>query len=378
MSYLISLVVFLLIFSVLILVHEFGHFYAARKAGVKVEEFGMGLPPRAKGLWKDKMGTLYSLNWIPFGGFVRMYGEDSEDEKMRAKEGSFASKSIPARTIIILAGVIMNFLLGYVILVLLFSVGTKPFIVTPEDFQYYREQGIVVAQEQVLVSGFSDDSQADEAGLMKGDVVLRAGGAAVSMNDDLVKAAEAVTGQSLLLEIQRGEEQVSVDVPVNAEGRMGLVISDAPVIQEIKEVQFSFPQALVQAGYETARLSVLTMKMFVEVLFDLFTKAEISEQVSGPVGIAQLTHMTTQTGTIFDLLKLVALLSISLGAINVLPIPALDGGRFLSIIFEVVTGRRPDASLESKIHAFGFLLILVLILAVTYNDIMKWIASLTN
>ncbi|MGE3279278.1 MAG: RIP metalloprotease [Candidatus Altimarinota bacterium] len=371
MGYLISIVVFLIIFSVLILVHEFGHFYAARRAGVKVEEFGMGLPPRAKGLWKDKMGTLYSLNWIPFGGFVRMYGEDSEDEKMRNKEGSFASKSIAARTLIILAGVVMNFLLGYVILVLLFTVGTKPFIVTQDDFQYYREQGIIDAKEQVVVTDFADESQADEAGIVAGDVIVKVGGNDILRNDDLVAAAQKSAGREVPVTVMRGEDTLSFDVPVSEEGRFGLVISEAPDVKEIKDIQYPFPKALVQAGYETGRLSVLTMKMFVEVLFDLFTKAEISEQVSGPVGIAQLTHQTTQNGGVLDVLKLIALLSISLGAINVLPIPALDGGRFLSIFFEVVTRRRPDAALEAKIHAFGFLLILILILAVTYNDILK-------
>jgi len=375
MEYIISILVFLVIFSVLILVHEFGHFYAARRAGVKVEEFGMGLPPRAKGLWKDKMGTLYSLNWIPFGGFVRMYGEDSEDEKMRNKEGSFASKSIGARTIIILAGVLMNFLLGYVILVLLFTVGTKPFIVTQEDFQYYREQGIIDAVEQVVVMDFAQESQADEAGLQSGDIIVEAGGSTIMTNADLVSVAEGAAGEQLPVLVRRGEETLSFEVPVNDEGRLGVVISEAPDVKEIKDLQYSFPNALVQAGYETGRLSILTMKMFIQVLFDLFTKAEISEQVSGPVGIAQLTHQTTQNGDGFDILKLIALLSISLGAINVLPIPALDGGRFLSILFEVVTRRRPDASLEAKIHAFGFILILILILAVTYNDIVKLLGT---
>jgi len=274
---------------------------------------------------------------------------------------------------IILAGVLMNFLLGYVILVLLFTVGTKPFVVTPEDFQYYRDQGIIEAQDQVTVMEFSDESLADEAGLKTGDVIVQAGGNDISKIDQLLAATGSVPGQDISLNVRRGEENMTFDVPVNDEGKMGVVISDAPKILEVKELQYSFPQALVQAGYETGRLSVLTMKMFVQVLVDLFTKAEISEQVSGPVGIAQLTHQTTQNGGGLDLLKLIALLSISLGAINVLPIPALDGGRFLSIIFEVLTGKRPNASLEAKIHAFGFLLILVLILAVTYNDILKLI-----
>lgn len=371
MSYLLSILVFLIIFSILILIHEFGHFYAARRAGVKVEEFGMGLPPRAKGLWTDKKGTLYSLNWIPFGGFVRMYGEDSEDPAMQRKEGSFGSKSIGWRTMIILAGVIMNFLLGYVIFVGLLTVGTKPFIVTQEDFNSYREQGLVVAEDRVVVTDFAETSQADEAGLMKEDVIQKVNETAILANQDLVAAVGSMAGQQVKLTILRKDQQLTLQVPVNPEGKMGVVIAEAPDIKEVKDISYPFPQALVQAGYETGRLSVLTMKLFVKVIFDLFTKAEISEQVSGPVGIAQLTHQTTQNGTFSDILKLIALLSISLGAINVLPIPALDGGRFLSIIFEVVTRKRPNATWEARIHAFGFILLIILILAVTFNDILR-------
>lgn len=333
----------------------------------------MGLPPRAKGLWKDKLGTLYSLNWIPFGGFVRMYGEDSEDSDMQHQKGSFASKSIGARVMTILAGVIMNFLLGYVILVILFSVGTKPFVVTPEDFQYYRDEGLIVAQDQVSVAGFAEDSGADEAGIMKGDVIVSAAGSVVLKNQDLVSVAAEKKGQSLPLQVKRGEAPLEISVQVNEEGKMGIIISDAPFVLEVKDLQYPFPEALVHAGYETGRLSVLTMKMFVQVIFDLLTKAHIADEVSGPVGIAQLTHQTTQEGDIFDILKLVALLSISLSAINVLPIPALDGGRFLSILFELITRRRPNASLEAKIHAFGFILILFLIVVVTYKDIVRLI-----
>lgn len=371
MSYLISILVFLIIFSILILIHEFGHFYMARRAGVKVEEFGMGLPPRAKGIWTDKKGTLYSLNWIPFGGFVRMYGEDSDEPGMEHKAGSFASRSIAWRTIIILAGVIMNFLLGYVIFVGLLTVGTKPFIVTQEDFNYYREKGLVIAEDRVVVTDFAETSQADEAGLQKEDIIKKVGDVAIVTNQDLIGAVGDRAGQDVTLSILRKDQELTVQVPVNTDGKMGVVIAESPDIKEVKEISYSFPEAIVQAGYETGRLSVLTMKLFVKVIFDLFTKAEISEQVSGPVGIWKITDETTQNGTFADILKLIALLSISLGAINVLPIPALDGGRFLSIIFEVVTRKRPNATWEARIHAFGFILLIILILAVTFNDIMR-------
>jgi len=375
MTYVISIIVFIIVFSILILVHEWGHFFAARKSGVKVEEFGIGLPPRAKGLFKDKKGTLYSLNWIPFGGFVRMYGEDSEDEKMRDKKGSFASKGVLSRTIIILAGVIMNFLLGFLLLVLLFTVGTKPFIVTQSDFDHYREQGILLAEEKVVVTNFEESSEADEAGLTKGDIVLSIDGNSISRNDDVISAIKEKTNESVMMTILREEDELTLSIPVNESGKMGVGIAEVPEILEIKEISYPFGEAIVQSGYETARLSYLTMNMFIQVVFDLFTKAEVSDQVAGPVGIAQLTHRATQEGGFFEILKLIALLSISLGAINVLPIPALDGGRFLSIIFEVITRRRPNAIWEARIHAIGFLLIIFLILAVTYNDIVRLITG---
>jgi len=375
MTYLISGIVFLLIFSLLILIHEWGHFTAARKAGVKVEEFGMGLPPRAKGLFTDKKGTLYSLNWIPFGGFVRMYGEDSEDEEMWKKEGSFSSKSIAWRTLIILGGVIMNFLLGYVILVYLFSVGTQPFLVTAEDFQYYRDAGYIDAIDQVVISDFADGSFAPDAGLQAGDIFVTIDGQTAAQNQDVISLAQSSPDETLDVVVRRGEGEEAFQLPLMDEKRLGVVIVEQPEVLEVRELQYSFGKALTVAGYETARLSVLTMKMFVGVLVDLVTSFSVPEQISGPVGIAQITHKTTQNGNFDDLLKLIALLSISLGAINVLPIPALDGGRFLSIIFEVVTRKRPNAAWEARIHAFGFLLLIALILLVTYQDILRVFAG---
>ncbi len=373
MSYLLSTFVFLLIFSLLILIHEFGHFFAARKSGVKVEEFGLGLPPRAKTLWKDRFGTIYSLNWIPFGGFVRMYGEDSSSPEMEHREGSFPSKSIGARTIIILGGVIMNFLLGYVILVGLFTHGTKPIVLSQEDFDQYRKQGLIEAIDHVVVVDVVKGATADNLGVKRGDFIKSADRQLILKSADLVNHEKTRAGGETTLEIERDKVTTTLTLPVNIEGRIGVVIAEAPEILATHDISYPFSQAIVKGFQESARLSITTMKKFIKVIFDLVTKFQLSPQVSGPVGIAKITHETTQTGSIAEILKLIALLSLSLGAINVLPIPALDGGRFLLISFELITRRRPNAHWEARIHAFGFVLLLLLIFVVTYHDIVKLI-----
>lgn len=370
MDVLISIVAFLFIFSLLILIHEFGHFYAARKCGVKVEEFGMGLPPRAKGLWKDRKGTLFSLNWIPFGGFVRMFGEDSHDETLRGKEGSFSSKSVWQRTLIILGGVFMNFLLGYVLMVYLLASGAGPFVLSQDDLSYYKDSGVLVTNDVVEVIGFSDTSVADDEGLTQGDYLVSLDGQRVSTAEDVVNIVQEKKGEEVSVELLRDEEEKSLALTVSAEGTLGIEIRDFPMIEEVNPVPFG--DSLVISAQDTARLSWYTMKMFGNVLFTLVTSAEVSDQVSGPVGIAQLTHSATQKG-FDDVIRLIVLLSLSLGAINVLPIPALDGGRFLSIFFEVFTGRRPNAEWEARIHAVGFLLLITLIFVITYKDIVRLI-----
>ncbi len=375
MAYLVSIVIFVLIFSLLILIHEWGHFYAARRAGVRVEEFSLGLPPKAMTIRTDKKGTEYTLNWIPFGGFVRMFGEDSGDKKLYDHPESFMSKTLWQRTIIVLGGVIMNFLLGFVLLTVLFSVGTKPLVVTQEDFQHYQSTGVIVADNQVMISGFADESPAMDAGLLASDLVTAVNGVAVDTVDSLIAALAASESLTVQLDLVRDEEPLTLPVTLNAERKMGVMIQDVPDIQEVKKIQLPVHEAALMAGKETARLSWLTMKLFVNVIVDLFTKAELSEQVSGPVGIAQLTHQTTQEGDVFDILKLIALLSISLGAINVLPIPALDGGRFITLGYEFITRKKPNPSLEAKIHGVGFIVLILLIFAVTYQDIVRIFAA---
>ncbi len=365
---LLTILVFIIIFSVLVLVHEWGHFYFARRAGIKVEEFGIGLPPRAKKIFKDKQGTIYSLNWIPFGGYVRLYGEDSSDPKVLRAKNSFASKTKLQRTSVIVAGVFMNFVLAWVLITIGFMVGMKPFLVNEADLARATAEGLIEMKQVLYVHEISPDSPLSETDLMSGDMVTSIDGQIVPMADQL--PAYLQPGKPVELGILRAENEGSLTVVPDEEGRLGFTVSNSPYIVYLEDEQYSLLKAPVAAIKEVGRLSYLTLDMLGDVIVSLVKKFTVPDGVAGPVGIAKLTYHFTQEG-IIALMQFAALLSISLGVINIMPFPALDGGRFLFIIFEIILRRRPSAKWEATIHAVGFALLMLLILVITWNDIVN-------
>lgn len=365
---LITILAFIIIFSILVLIHEWGHFYFARRAGIKVNEFGIGLPPRAKKLYKDKKGTIYSLNWIPFGGYVRLYGEDSSDPKVLKSKKSFASKSIAKRSMVIVAGVFMNFVLAWVLLSVALTVGMKPILVTESDLQNASASGLIEVQEVLYVNEIVPDSPLAKSDMLAGDIIVQINGQGVPIATDLPGMLRP--GQPVVLTILRGEREGVLTVIPDEEGKLGFSVSNMPYIVFLKDLQYPFYKAPFEAVREVGRLSYLTLNMLGDVLVSLFQKLAVPEGVAGPVGIAKLTHQFMQAG-IIALMQFVALLSISLGVINIMPFPALDGGRFLFIIFEAVLRRRPSPKWESTIHGVGFLLLILLIFVITWNDIMN-------
>lgn len=365
---LLTILVFIIIFSVLVLVHEWGHFYFARRAGIKVEEFGIGLPPRAKKLFKDKKGTIYSLNWIPFGGYVRLYGEDSSDPKVLKAKNSFASKSILQRSSVIVAGVLMNFVLAWFLITIGFMVGMKPFLVNEADLQRATAQGLIESRQVLYVHEIAPDSPLSGTDLQPGDLVTGIDGKEVPLAAELTGTLQA--GREVTLSILRGDKEGTLKAVPDSEGHLGFTVSDAPYIVYLKNEQYSPFKAPVAAIKEVGRLSYLTLDMLGDVVVSLVKRFTVPEGVAGPVGIAKLTYHFTQEGLI-ALMQFAALLSISLGVINIMPFPALDGGRFLFIIFEIILRRRPSPKWEASIHAVGFALLMILILVVTWNDIVN-------
>lgn len=360
-----TIVAFAVIFSLLILVHEWGHFMAARKNGVKVEEFGLGLPPMMKKLWKDKKGTIYSLNWIPVGGFVRMKGEESM--KQSKDKDSFAAKSTWQKIQIVLAGVMMNFVLAWGLLTLGFAVGMEP-VILPHEVRGAVEEGKVKIEHKI--TGVEEGSLAESSGLKVGDKILRINGEEILMGSEIEEIAEKNKGGEVVYEVLREGEVVEERVNLNEEGKAGLTMI---ANFEITKVQHPVYYAPVAALTETGRLSVETVKFAGDFFGRLITRVEIKEGVGGPVKIAEMTHQLVGIGDLMVLIQFTALLSISLGVINLMPVPALDGGRFLFLLVELLAGRKLNHKVEIFVHRVGFVLLLAVIFAVTYRDIVSLI-----
>ncbi len=370
MTIVVTIIAFIVIFSILILVHEWGHFAAARRAGIHVEEFGIGLPPRAKAIYKDKKGTVYSLNWIPFGGYVRLRGEDSSDPAALHDKQSFAGKSLPARMAVVVAGVFMNFVLAWVLVTVGFTLGMRPFLITDQDYKVAMERGLIQTREVLMVHEVSPDSPAAKAGLQANDIISQLNGQPAPDSDHFGKSLKPGKANPLVV-VHDGKEQ-KLEVTPNADGKIGVAISTEQFVERVKEARYPFYIASIKAAEEVARLSLLTVKMLGKVVTTLVSQRTIPEGVAGPVGIAKMTHTFVQQGAM-AVMQFMALISISLGVLNIMPFPALDGGRLIFLVFELFIRRRPSPKLEGIVHGVGFGLLILLIFVVTWNDIVHLI-----
>lgn len=515
LDYLLTALVFIFIFSLLILIHEFGHFWMAKRAEVKVEEFGLGLPPRIFG--KKKGETLYSLNWIPFGGFVRLLGEDPTDKKSKDNPRSFSNKTPWQQLTIICGGVLMNFLLAFFLLTIGFFFGMEPlyaseeefldgmragdiqvehglyleeenlvlypglddlqtvtsenppaeisipafqdgtfleFSLTPEFWQdlevrglrvthvprlvyqgaeegdFFSEtlengdvllevNGVTIFTEEDLFSTFSTSESlsglvfrpgtgeiefsglllpesaplrivevssgepAEAAGLLPGDAVLTVEGESFGSIEELISfQTQFQPGESLTYEILHQGEVQSFEMTLNENQGIGVYLSQP--IDRFQDMLFYNEYALVTitsiepqkaswsapvlAFTEMGRLGVLTAKSFIGVLRDIVSGQGIPDDVTGPVGIAQMTFFSVQEG-FFSVLRLVALISLSLGVINILPIPAVDGGQLVFVLYRGFTGKQVRPSVQRWVNGIGFLLLLLFLILVTFNDL---------
>ncbi|MEW5762671.1 MAG: RIP metalloprotease RseP [Bacillota bacterium] len=328
------------IFGLLILVHELGHFLVAKATGVAVHEFSLGFGPRLGGFKRGE--TAYNIRAFPLGGFVRMAGMEPREEEV-PPEKSFKHKPLWARMAIILAGPLMNFVLAVVILAAVFYVQGLPTATT-------RIQEVLPGEP------------AARAGLQKGDTIIALNGVRVASWEKMVEQISARPGREVILTVLRdGRPREIRVVPARdpeGRGRIGVL----PVV-ELKRV--GVEAALAGGADYTARLTWL----IVDFIGKMITH-QAPVDVGGPVRVVAEIGKVAGMGLV-PLLNLAAFLSINLGLFNLLPIPALDGSRFLFLTWEGISGRPIKPERENMIHLIGFALLLVLMVVITYNDILR-------
>lgn len=349
-----TIIVFILILGLLIFSHEFGHFISAKKAGMKVEEFGFGFPPRLFGTKKGE--TLYSINLIPLGGFVKIHGEQRPRKKpLKSSKRAFYNKPIWQRAIVLVMGVVMNLFLAAILFSIVHGIGI-PTIIEDESIQ---AQNI-----QIQIVGVAQGSPAEEVGLKIGDVVKGFNGV-----EDLQKFVARYAGEKITLIIQRGNEIMEKTLtprisPPENEGPMGIALAKTGIIS------YPWYSAIWRGTKTTIKLTVVFIETFYQILKNLVLKGVLIAEIAGPVGIASLTSQMTKLGLVY-ILQFTAIISINLAIINAIPFPALDGGRLLFLAIEKIKGSPVSAKVENLVNNLGFAFLITLMILVTFRDIAK-------
>lgn len=363
-----TVLLFLAVLFVLILVHEWGHYIVAKKTDMQVDEFGIGFPPR---LFGKKVGeTVYTLNALPIGGFVRIVGENAEDiaagDSVPTNPRSFVAKSKWAQAAVLIAGVTMNVLFAWLLYILVFMVGVPTVV----------EETAAGEEAQLVITQVLPDSPAAEAGIAPGAVVTNLTGVEGELEALTPSAFQAFTQANANQELQVTYRQNEVDQTVAITPAIGLSLDnpEQPVIGVslglVETVKQPFFAAVAKASDTTiATLGAITVGLG-SLLADAVTGDADFSQVAGPVGIAGMVGDAAAFG-FTTLLLFTAVISLNLAIINLLPFPALDGGRLVMVGIEAVTRRPINPVWVMRLNGLGFLLLITLMLVVTYNDIIR-------
>jgi regulator of sigma E protease len=355
MDFLPTLFVFLITFTVIIAVHEFGHYLTARLLGMKVLEFAFGFPPRLAAI--RHAGIDYSINAIPFGGFVRILGQDdfSIRQAGEGEPGSFTSKPWWAQAIVLVAGVAMNMVLALTVLTIAFTTGTT------------------ASTGDVRVVEVAPDSPAQQAGIKTGDFIRVIDGREVTRSNDLVNyvrsQARLHPDQEVTIELERNGGPLP---PVKAIPRAEPPEGEGPLGIRLEEVQGAVAVPLPEAFGQAVALSGQVIGQIAELPGQLLAPRSTggAPTVGGPIEIFRVTGQVAQFG-LPTLLKLVGVLSVNLAVLNIIPFPGLDGGRLFFVLLRGIFRVRLSAQAEAAVHAVGFLLLLLLLVVVSIADIRR-------
>lgn len=376
---LLTLIAFIIILGILVLVHELGHFLFAKLFKVRAEEFGFGYPPRVIGIYKDETGkrkivwgrkknvnnphTIYSINLIPIGGFVKIKGENGDEKN---DTDSFGAKKIWQRIIILIAGVSMNIILAIILLTICFNTGITT-IVDEANLTHTKN----VKDLKIQVISVNKNSPASEAGLAVNDELININSLPIKSVEFLQNFTQENPGRLMDLEILRGSEKILLKIEPrvlptsNNKAVLGIGLAKTAF------VSYGLPSAFLQGAKATYSLTMAMFSALIDLLKNIISKGEMTAELAGPVGIAVLTGQMVDLGISY-VLQFAALLSLNLALINILPIPALDGGRILFLIIEKIRRKEMNQKIEALIHNLGFALLMILIIKVTYDDLARW------
>lgn len=393
-----TFLIFLIILGVLVFVHELGHFLVAKKAGIRIDEFGFGYPPRALKIG-EKWGTLFTLNWIPFGGFVKIFGEDYEEnpnfsspenqnsgrekssrekvwpsgarrpedffERSFSLGRSFTEVSKKWQVATLAAGVVCNIVFAW----LLFSLGFMIGLPTPVENDF----GAEVKNPSLTIIDVMPESPAENVGLKSGDkiknVYLENGRVLSKLDPANVSNFVNESSGKIFVEVDRGGKVLNFEI-IPKEG----IVEDKKIIginmDMVGTLSLPVHKALYESGRTTLNLSYLTVGGIASLIKDAFRgEADISK-VAGPVGIVSLVGDASRLG-FAHLITFTALISINLAIINLVPFPALDGGRILFVIIEGITRKPIKPKVAQTLNTVGFALLIILMLVITYRDILR-------
>lgn len=372
----ITIIIFILVLSVLVFAHELGHFWTAKKFGVKPKEFGFGFPPRIWGTYKDANGkwkqvwgksevtdasdTVYSVNWIPMGGFVNIGEDDINDNG----PDSFMGKKIWQRAVILSAGVFMNVVLAAFLLSIGFMTGLPQLMGGGQT-----DPKAIVMDRKIQVTEVLADSPAAKAELKANDIILEVDGKKFSSIEELQSFVESKVGKQLKYTIKREGSEIQKEITpivIKESGKGGIGIG----IAGVETIKYPWYMAIWKGVQVSILLLWLIIAAFVDLIKGLFMGHGVPESLAGPVGIAKLTGEASRMGLAY-LMQFTALLSLNLAVINFVPLPALDGGRVLFLIIEKIKGKPVKRELEAVIHNVFFLALILLILLVTFRDVSK-------
>lgn len=356
----VTILVVLLVFTFLVVIHEWGHFIMARRNGVKVDEFGVGFPPR---LWgRKKGGVLYSINALPLGGFVKIKGETGHD---KAKD-SFSAQPAWVKTKILLAGVTMNLIFAYILLTILAAAGMPP-LLPGKMPEFGPIKPHPVSSSHLMIMQTSKGSPAEQTGLKSGDWLITAEGTPLTSSEQLRDFTRAHADQTVVFTVKTSGQERAMKIRLGNKGSTGGILGVATIPEQL--FRYDIWAAPIAAVIMTLQMIWATLAAFGGLITGLFLHAKVSEGVTGPIGITAIFTAVFKFGWRY-LIALIASISLSLAIINALPIPALDGGRLLIVILDKL-GLKISGRVENLVHIAGFAALIILMVIISITDIAR-------